>query len=111
VNIDPLPPTITSVQNGAAVTIGGSQAASGGQLINVYLSGFSDQSTIIFPSQVTINVGGINHPAVDVAAAGNGLFVVRFVLSNLVPTGAQTPVTVYLNNRSSYVTTIPTFNN
>jgi uncharacterized protein (TIGR03437 family) len=111
VTIDPLPPTITSIQNAAAVAFSASLPASGRQVVNVYLSGFADQSAIIFPSQVTINVGGVNHPAVQVDPAGNGLFLVSFVLSDLVPTGAQTPITVYLNNRSSYVAVLPTFNN
>jgi Matrixin len=111
VTIDPLPPTIVSIQSAASMPFTTSQPASGGQVVNLYLSGFADPTAVIFPSQVTINVGGVNHPAVEVSSAGNGLFVVRFVLSNLVTTNTQTPVTVYLSNRSSYVATMATSNN
>jgi uncharacterized protein (TIGR03437 family) len=111
VNIAPLPSVITSLQTGGSAPITGSNPVSGGNVVNVYLTGFADQSAVIFPSQVTINVGGVNQPAVEVDPAGNGLFVVRFVLSNLVPTGSQTPITVYLNGNSSYTSTIATVNN
>jgi len=42
---------------------------------------------------------------------GSGQWVVRFVLSNLVPTGSQTPITVYLDGNSSYASSISTVNN
>jgi uncharacterized protein (TIGR03437 family) len=111
VSIDPAPPVITSIQGSGGNTIDSLHPAYGGNVVNVYLSGFADQSAVIFPSQVSINVGGVNHPAVEVDPAGSNLFLVRFVLSNLTPTGAQTPITVYLNGRSSYTATIATSNN
>jgi hypothetical protein len=111
VSIDPLPATIAAIQTAGGTAIGSLNPVSGGNVVNVYLSGFADQSAIIFPNQVTINVGGINHTAVEVDPAGSGLFVVRFVLSNLVPTGSMTPITVYLNSRSSYTSSIATVNN
>jgi hypothetical protein len=111
VNITSLPATISSIQSASGAAIGSSSPASGGNEVDLFLSGFADPSATILPSQVTINVGGINHPAIAVDAVGNGLFEVRFVLSNLVPTNSQTPITVYLNGNSSYTAAIATVNN
>jgi hypothetical protein len=111
VSIAPFPATITSIQTGGGVTIGAGNPVSGGNVVNVYLSGFASQTTVIAPSEVSINVGGINHTAVAVDPVGSGLWVVRFVLSNLVPTGSQTPITVYLDGNSSYASAVSTVNN
>jgi hypothetical protein len=110
VSIDPLPPAISAVLSPNNSAFDGLHPASGGNVVNVILNNFADPSTVIFPSEVTINVGGINHPAVAVEPAG-GAWAVRFVLSNLVPTGSATPITVYLNGRSSYSATVATANN
>jgi hypothetical protein len=111
VNITSLPAAITSIVSASANAISTSNPASGDNEIDLFLSGFADQATVILPAQVNINVGGINHPAIAVDAVGGGLFEVRFVLSKLVPTGSQTPITVYLNGNSSYTATLATSNN
>jgi len=111
IDIAPLPASITAIQSAGGNAFSISNSASGGNEVDVFLSGFASPSAIILPSQVSINVGGVNLPAVAVNATGNGLFEVRFVLSNLVPTGAQTPITVYLNGNSSYTSTLATSNN
>jgi uncharacterized protein (TIGR03437 family) len=110
VSITPLPATITSIVSGGGSVIGSSNPASGDNEVDLFLSGFGDPTAVILPQQVSINVGGVNHPAVAVDSVGGGLFEVRFVLSKLVPTGSQTPITVYLNGNSSYTSTIATAN-
>jgi uncharacterized protein (TIGR03437 family) len=111
VSIDPLPPAISAVLSPNNSAFDSLHPASGGNVVNVILNNFADPSTVIFPSEVTINVGGINHSAVAVEPASGGAWAVRFVLSNLVPTGSATPITVYLNGRSSYSATVATANN
>jgi len=111
VNITPLPATITTIQSASGGTFSSSSPASGGNEVDVFLSGFADPSTVILPSQVSINVGGINQPAIAVGAVGNGLFEVRFVLSNLIATNPQAPITVYLNGNSSYTGALAVANN
>jgi hypothetical protein len=111
VSITPLPATITSIVSAGGSTISSSNPATGNNEIDLFLSGFADQATVVLPAQVSINVGGVNHPTIAVDAVGGGLFEVRFVLSMLVPTGAQTPITVYLNGNSSYTATLATANN
>jgi hypothetical protein len=111
VSIDPLPATITNIQSASGGIFSASNPASGGNEVDLFLSGFAPAATLILPPEVTINVGGINHQAIAVDAVGSGIYEVRFVLSNLVPTGSQTPITVYLNNRSSYTSTLATSNN
>jgi uncharacterized protein (TIGR03437 family) len=110
VNIAPPPATITSIQNAGGSAITAVNPISGGNVVNLYLSGFASSSTAINGSQVTINVGGVNHTAVLVQPVAGGLFEVTFVLSNLVPAGSQTPIVVYLNGNSSYASTIATSN-
>jgi hypothetical protein len=111
ISIDPFPPTITAIQSASGTLFSSSYAASGGNEVDVFLTGVTPSSAVVLPSQVTINVGGINHPAVAVDAVGGGVYEVRFVISTLVATGAQTPITIYFNNRSSYTATLPTYNN
>jgi uncharacterized protein (TIGR03437 family) len=111
VNIASAPASITSIQSASGSSFSSANPASGGNEVDVYLTGFAPAGSIILPSQVTVNVGGINQPAVAVDGAGNGLYEVRFVLSNLVPTNALSPITVYLNGNSSYTATLATANN
>ncbi|MDQ6678782.1 MAG: IPT/TIG domain-containing protein, partial [Acidobacteriota bacterium] len=101
VSIDPAPAAIVNALNSGNVAVDTLHAAHGGDVIRLMMSNFSDSGTIIFPTQVSITVGGISHPSIEVIRAGDGLVEVRFVLSNLAPSGMQTPVTVYLDGRSS----------
>jgi hypothetical protein len=111
VSIAPLPATITAIQSASGSTFSPSNPASGGNEVDLFLSGFAAAGTVVNPSQVSINVGGVNHPAIAVDGVANGLFRVIFDLSNYVPTGSQTPITVYLDGNSSYSGTIATANN
>ena len=111
VSIVSLPATITTVQSASGATFNSGNPASGGNEVDVFLSGFTPAAATVSPSEVTINVGGVNHPAIAVDPTGSGLYEVRFDLSNLVPTGSQTPITVYLDGRSSYTSIIATSNN
>jgi hypothetical protein len=110
VGIDNPPPAIAAELDNTNVGIGASHPASGGNVVKLLMSGFSNGSSDIFPSEVTIVVGGISHQAVQVVPADSGLTEVRFVLSNLVPAGAQIPVTVYLDGQSSLASTISILN-
>jgi hypothetical protein len=110
VNIDSPPSQIVSVMNASGAQFDGYHAAHGGNVVNILIGNFADPSVVVFPTRVTINVGGVSQPSVAVTPAAGGLFQVSFVLSNLVPTGQQTPLTVYLDRQSSYTTYINTAN-
>jgi len=101
VAIDPAPATIANALNAANIAVDTGHPARGGDVVRLLMSNFSDRGTVIFPTQVSITVGGVSHPSIEVVPVGDGLVEVRFVLSNLVPAGTQTPVTVYLDGRSS----------
>ncbi len=106
VGIDNSPAVITAAEDVANNVLTAASPASGGNVVKLLLSGFSNGSSVIYPSEVNIVVGGISHPAVQVVPAANGLTEVRFVLSNLVPGGPQQPVTVYLDGSSSLSSTL-----
>ncbi len=99
--VDLPPPVITSIVGQGGASFDTNRPATGGSIVNVYLSGLADPSTVIYPSEVTINTGDINQTATDVSSVGSGVYLVRFVLSNLVSSGSQIPVTVTLDGRSS----------
>ncbi len=101
VAIDTAPSVLTAAVDASNSAISGVNPARAGQVIRLMMSGFSDPATVIFPNEVSVVVGGISHAAVEVVPADNGLYSVSFVLSNLVPSGGTTPVTVYLDGRSS----------
>jgi uncharacterized protein (TIGR03437 family) len=105
ISIDPPPAAISAVLDSAQAPIDDSHPGTPGQIVRVDLTGFADANAVIYPSQVTVNVGGVNHQAFDVIPVGGGTFEVRFLLSRLVQPGSQ-PVTVYLDGRSSLGGTI-----
>lgn len=110
VGIDNPPASIAAATDSANVRIDAGHAAGGGNVIKLLMSGFSNGSDVIFPSEVDIVVGGISHPAIAVVPAASGLTEVRFVLSNLVAAGAQIPITVYLDGHSSLTGAMSVFN-
>lgn len=101
ISIDPPPATISAVLDSTQTPITDAHPVSDGQIVRVDLSGFADPNAVIYPSEVTVNVGGVNHQVFDVVPLGNGAFEVRFLLSRLVASGSGLPVTVYLDGRSS----------
>ena len=110
VSIDTPPALIQSAVDASNVSVNVANTARAGQVIRLLMSGFADPGTVIFPNQVSIVVGGITHSAIEVVPANNGLFSVSFVLSNLVPSGITTPVTVYLDGRSSLISVLAVSN-
>jgi uncharacterized protein (TIGR03437 family) len=110
ISIDTAPAVITGALSTADVPFNSLRPIHGGDVVRVLLSGFADSSAVIFPTQVSIVAGGISQPAIEVIPAAGGLVEVRFVLSNLVPTGAQVPLTVYLDGRSSLTAAIAVSN-
>ncbi len=110
ISIDAPASLVTGVANGPQGIRNSDNPARGGDLVRLTMSGFADPSAVIFPNQVSVVVGGISHPAVEVLPDQTGLFSVSFVLSNLVPDNAADPLIVYLDGRSSLAATIAVFN-
>ena len=110
VAIDTAPAVVTAAVDGSNVSFDSVNPARGGQVVHLMMSGFADPAAVIFPNEVSIVAGGISQPAIEVSPAGNGLSEVSFVLSNLVPSGATVPMTVYLDGRSSLVSVLSVSN-
>ena len=101
VSIDTPAAVISGAVNAAGVPFDAGRPARGGDLVRLLISGFADSGTVIYPNQVSIVTGGVRQPAIEAVPVDGGLFEVRFVLSNLVPSNGQTLTVVYLDGRSS----------
>ncbi len=110
VGIDTAPALIVGEKDGAGVAIDPNNPARGGNVVDVIMSGFGNGSAVIFPSEVTVATGDVIQTAVQVVPTASGTVLVRFVLSNLAPTGTQIPITVYLDGRSSLPSAINILN-
>lgn len=106
VTIANLPAAINAIQNAAGAYIDSSTPAQVSDSLIVTLSNFAPQGTTIDPSEVTVSVGGISHPAYQVSASGS-VYQVWFTMNSTDPIGPSDQVIVYLNGSSSYPATIP----
>ena len=110
VSIDSAPAVLRTALSTSNVVFDSINPLRSGDVVRFLMSGFADPAAVIFPNQVSVVVGGISHPAIEVVPADNGLYEVRFVLSNLVPGGLAVPATVYLDGRSSLMATLAVAN-
>ena len=106
VNIDLPEPIIESVQTNGQ-PINSVQGVQAGSVIDALLMGFPSLGPKIDPSRVQVSAGGILLPATSVTlSTASNLYDVQFVLTNAVQPGAQVPLVVYIDGRSSVQTTI-----
>ena len=110
VSIDTAPSLVTAELSSSNVPFDTIHPAHGGDVVRLLMGSFADPSAVIFPNQVTVTVGGISHQSIEVIPTLNGQTEVSFVLSSLVPSGDQTPTTVYLDGRSSLPSTLAVSN-
>ncbi|MCU1260608.1 MAG: peptidase and matrixin and adamalysin [Bryobacterales bacterium] len=110
VGIDSPPPVITAALGTSNTPVDASHPASGGNVVRLLMSGFTNGSSVIYPSEVSILIGAVSNPAIAVVPSDSGLTEVRFVLSDLVSTGTQVPMTVYLDGQSSLTSAINVLN-
>lgn len=101
VSIDTPAAVISGAIGASGVLFDAARPARGGDLVRLLMSGFADSGAVIYPNQVSIVTGGVRQPAIEAVSVDGGLFEVRFVLSNLVPSNGQTLTVVYLDGRSS----------
>lgn len=88
-NIDPAPPAIVTVYAAPGVALDASHPLSRGNIAGFLVANLPNTD----PTNVHVNVGGVDHSAISVSQQFGGA-VVQIVLNSLVPAGSQIPVTV-----------------
>lgn len=102
VNIDPLPAAINALQNSSGAYVGGASAAHPGDLLIVTLSNFAPPGTVLDPSRVQVNVGGIPQTVLSPINSVGVYYQVSFEMNTTDPVGTAEQLVVYLDGRSSY---------
>ncbi len=107
VSIDPVPPSITAVQDLSNSSLGPNNPATPGDVLNLLVTGLADPGSAVAPGRVHVKAGGIDIPAGSVAPANGSAYTVQFKLDSAVTTGAQVPLTVSIDGKTSLPVYIP----
>lgn len=106
--IDEPPPVIQAVTdlNGAAVDA--ARPAAPGDVLVITVTGIAGDGVLSDPSQLVINIGGVEHKAVAITALKSlaGAYEVRLILGEVAP-ASDVPVTVGVGHRVSLPVSIP----
>ena len=96
------PPAITGLQNAAGAPVAAANAPQPGDSLTLLVTGLGSAGTTIDPTTVLVTVGGVTRMAAVVSEVGTtSTYQVQFTLDSSVPTGAQIPVTVSVNGKTS----------
>lgn len=107
VSIDAAPPTITAVQNTSNVNVDVSHLAQAGDKLSVLVTGLADPGTTIDPGRVHVTVGGVDSAAAVITQVSDTTYQVQFTLDPAVIAGAQVPVTISIDGKTSLPVYIP----
>jgi uncharacterized protein (TIGR03437 family) len=107
VSIDPVPPSITAVQDLSNSKLGPNNPAKPGDVLNLTVNGLGDPSSAIAPGRVHVKVGTIDTLAGSVTPANGSAYTVQFKLDASVATGAQVPLTISIDGKTSLPVYIP----
>jgi len=107
VSIDPVPPSITSVQDLSNSKLGPNNPAQPGDVLNLLVNGLALPSSTIAPGRVHVKVGGRDTAAGSVTSANGSAYTVQFKLDASVAAGAQVPLTVSIDGKTSLPVYIP----
>ena len=96
------PPAIVGLQNTAAAPIAAANAPQPGDSLTLLVTGLAAAGATVDPTAVRVTVGGVTRMAAVVSEVGTtSTYQVQFTLDPSVPTGAQIPVTVSINGKTS----------
>ncbi len=107
VSIDPAPPSITSVQDLSNSNLGPNNPAQPGDVLNLLVNGLAATGTAIAPGRVRVQVGGHDTAAGSVNPANGSSYTVQFKLDSSVVSGAQVPLTISIDGKTSLPVYIP----
>ena len=106
VSIDPVPPSIASVQDLSNSNLGPNNPAQPGDVLNLLVNGLAAAGTAIAPGRVHVQAGGRETAAGSVTPSGSA-YTVQFKLDSSVATGAQVPLTISIDGKTSLPVYIP----
>ena len=107
VSIDPVPPSITAVQDLSNSNLGPNNPAQPGDVLNLLVSGLAAAGSAIAPGRVHVKVGGHDTSAGSVTPANGSAYTVQFKLDPTVAAGAQVALTVSIDGKTSLPIYIP----
>src|SRR5258708_30107977 len=107
VSIDPAPPSITSVHDLSNSDLGPNNPAQPGDVLNLLVNGLAATGTAIAPGRVRVQVGGHDTAAGSVNPANGSSYTVQFKLDSSVVSGAQVPLTISIDGKTSLPVYIP----
>jgi uncharacterized protein (TIGR03437 family) len=95
------PPSISSVQSVSNVNISATSPAHPGDILNLQVTGLAAPDADVAPSRVHITVGGDDMPAGTVTEVNAKSYLIQFTMDQAVPTGAQVPLTISIDGKTS----------
>jgi uncharacterized protein (TIGR03437 family) len=99
--IGPVPPSITAVQNASNVNISATNPAHPGDILNVQVTGLAPSGAAVAPGRVLVTAGGVNMMAATVTDLNATTDVIQFKLDPNVAPGAQVPLTISIDGKTS----------
>ena len=107
VAIAPAPPSISAVHSVTNAIISATNPAHPGEILNVQITGLAPSDAAVAPGRVHITAGGDDMVAGNVTEVNATSSVIQFTLDQAVPTGAQVPLTVSIDGKTSLPAYIP----
>jgi uncharacterized protein (TIGR03437 family) len=101
------PPSIGPVQSASSVNINAANPAHPGEILSVHVAGLAAPDAVVAPGRVHITIGGDDMPAGSVTEVNGTSYLIQFTLDQAVPTGAQIPLTVSIDGKTSLPAYIP----
>ncbi len=108
VNFVSVPPVITGVQDSSGNSISASNATQPGNTLTLVVTGLAAAGATINPASVQVTVGGARStPTVVTEVSTTSTYQVQFTVNPAANTGAQVPVTISINGKTSLPVYIP----
>jgi uncharacterized protein (TIGR03437 family) len=108
VTIVAVPPVITGVEDSLGHGISPSNTTQPGDTLTLLVTGLAADGATVDPTTVQVNVGGLNiTPSAVSQVSTTSTYQVQFTLAPSVPSGAQVPVTISINGKTSLPVYIP----
>ena len=101
VAIGPAPPSIASVESVSNLAVTATNPAHPGDVLNLQATGLAPAGAAVAPSRVHITAGGVDMPAGSVTDVNTTTWVIQFKLDPSVAPGAQVPLTVSVDGKTS----------
>ncbi len=108
ITLAPAPPVITGVQDSSGNGVSPSNATRPGNTLTLLVTGLAAAGATVDPSNVQVTAGGVViTPTAITEVSTTTTYQVQFTLDPAVATGAQVPVTITINGKTSLPVYIP----